>query len=589
MLRLSLALVMLFTACTGSDKRMNAAAAPEAAITGTQGSSTAGGNDSVSRTPAIDPGGGGDGSGGNGGGEGLGMGDDPDPEVRPDPPQGNYELVQSLDPFTAEYRWPDGTGLVGNVSQEDLNGFIQYGVEYFDNKVTPTEMWLDPETEEPTEIVRDEVLVWFDQSVGEQDLRSMFDTNDFDVVFSWFEPGGIHSNSYASFQLNFDRHTYPTVDDALSFLRSLNYTLEATPNFYNQMSLCMAPPLDLLSRPSTYWTNPPYVSGGDRTWLQYSLHAWTFNLNRQNIVEQYVPGTTSTKVAVIDTGVQRDHPDLQGVFTLYGVDAYESNYVYGKNYGWYRETDSNKFHGTKVSGRIAALTNNQVGGSYLGVSSCTPGIKLLPIYTKGPADSYSKAVRALRFHFSIISGGALESNVKVVNISASGAKGKKFAEYEINRDILVQHRFYVASAGNFGTYGKYYPAAMEAVMGVTGMKGTVIQYSNQPPLEVFEQHPETNYYNTALYPVSAFYDFLLYPPTGQPLGSDYSTTTSGQYSQFFGTSSAAPQVAALAARLYEERPLATREQVWNRIVSTLREPRGSIAGIVDYEAALEGW
>ena len=67
----------------------------------------------------------------------------------------------------------------------------------------------------------------------------------------------------------------------------------------------------------------------------------------------------------------------------------------------------------------------------------------------------------------------------------------------------------------------------------------------------------------------------------------------GRYWHFGGTSAAAPQVSALAARLFEQKFLIPTEGarllVWNRIVSTLRDPRGSIAGIVDYEAALEGW
>jgi len=65
------------------------------------------------------------------------------------------------------------------------------------------------------------------------------------------------------------------------------------------------------------------------------------------------------------------------------------------------------------------------------------------------------------------------------------------------------------------------------------------------------------------------------------------------YGRSGGTSAAAPQVAALAARLFEQRFLlpteGNRMLVWNRIVSTLRDPRGSIGGIVDYETALEGW
>jgi len=190
-------------------------------------------------------------SGGGGLGTGGGAPLDGNPaEIRPGPPEGGYVILDSVDPFTREYLWEDGTLLVGNVSDEELQGFIEQGVEYFDNQVIPTEMWIDPETGEPWEIVLNEIRVYFDETVDEQDLRGMFDANDFTVVFSWFEPGQVAgTNLHASFQLEYDRQTFPTVDDALGYLRSLPYTLEAVPNYYSDTLIPMAPPVDYYSYP----------------------------------------------------------------------------------------------------------------------------------------------------------------------------------------------------------------------------------------------------------------------------------------------------------------------------------------------------
>lgn len=58
-----------------------------------------------------------------------------------------------------------------------------------------------------------------------------------------------------------------------------------------------------------------------------------------------------------------------------------------------------------------------------------------------------------------------------------------------------------------------------------------------------------------------------------------------------GTSGAGPQVAALPRHLYHVRPWLTYRDIWNRIVSTRDDStaRGYIAGLADYEEALEGW
>jgi len=256
-------------------------------------------------------------------------------------------------------------------------------------------------------------------------------------------------------------------------------------------------------------------------------------------------------------------------------------------------------HGTKTSGVIGALTNNYPG--YPGIASCSPGIKILPIYRQRVGNSMEKAINALRFHFQLTGGSPKETQVRVVNISDRGKNNEMIAQKEIDRDISAEKRFYVASAGNEATYGLFYPAAYDKVMGVTGMMG---QLRAQNMQETLTQHPNTNYYNTTKYPCSAFYGYNFYPSPGSPFTSPVASLVSTGigydaqlgsygYGMFGGTSAAAPEVSALAARLFEHRILLPTEGarllVWNRIVSTLREPRGSIAGIVDYEAALEGW
>jgi len=337
---------------------------------------------------------------------------------------------------------------------------------------------------------------------------------------------------------------------------------------------------------------------------------WTFDPNRYGIVREYSPYHSGIKVAVVDTGVKRDHEDLEGVFTSWGVDCFNHEYVVGVNYGWYRQSDEYRSHGTAVSGIIGALTNTTgvPPPPPIGVASCASGIKLLPVYVSFEGNSVEKAIRALRFEFQLTGGNPKERYVRVVNMSLCGRENEEIAKYDIGCDIEVEHRFYVAAAGNYrpdlgddDRYGRYYPAAMDNVMGVTGMDGSV---DGDDLAEELWQHVDTHYYNTDAYPASAFYWFSFTPAGGsgttthQSLWSavipDDTIGYTGYYDWFGGTSAATPQVAALAARLFQEAwfLIPTEENrmlVWNRIVSTTREPRGQIAGIVDYEAALEGW
>ena len=83
-------------------------------------------------------------------------------------------------------------------------------------------------------------------------------------------------------------------------------------------------------------------------------------------------GSSDTIVAVIDTGVLRDHPDLQGPLLSGGGSGYDfirdpniSDDGDGIDAEWNDNGDGegglSSFHGTHVSGTIAARTNNVIG------------------------------------------------------------------------------------------------------------------------------------------------------------------------------------------------------------------------------------
>ena len=96
-------------------------------------------------------------------------------------------------------------------------------------------------------------------------------------------------------------------------------------------------------------------------------------------------GNTSTIVAVIDTGIDLDHPDLQeNIYTNPGEipngadtdgngyidDIHGWNFVLGQDNN---NTEDNDGHGTHCSGIIAGIDNT------IGVCGVAPDVKILPV------------------------------------------------------------------------------------------------------------------------------------------------------------------------------------------------------------------
>src|SRR6185503_10728504 len=73
-------------------------------------------------------------------------------------------------------------------------------------------------------------------------------------------------------------------------------------------------------------------------------------------------GSSSVKVAVIDTGIRRTHQDFQSARVLQGHDYYNNDNDPADDCG----------HGTHTAGTVAATTNNALGVAGMSQATILP-------------------------------------------------------------------------------------------------------------------------------------------------------------------------------------------------------------------------
>ena len=167
-----------------------------------------------------------------------------------------------------------------------------------------------------------------------------------------------------------------------------------------------------------------------------------------------ITGDPTTVVAVIDEGVDINHPDLRnniwtnpGETAGDGIDNDSNGYVNDVN-GWdFIHKDASVFdaadgdeHGTHVAGTIAAEGNNSDG-----VVGVTWKAKIVPLKFLGSGGGYtSGAVEALNY--------AVNKGAKISNNSWGGGGYSQALAGAINR-ADAGGRLFVAAAGNGGADG----------------------------------------------------------------------------------------------------------------------------------------
>lgn len=252
-------------------------------------------------------------------------------------------------------------------------------------------------------------------------------------------------------------------------------------------------------------------------------------------------------IAVVDTGVDTDHPDLDGRVTA-------------SHNAWDGGTDvsDEQGHGTFVAGVAAATGDNGIG-----IAGASMGASVLAVKVADPSGNLWTDVEAEGIIW------AADNGADVINLSLGGATPDDVEsdaiDYAVSKGVVV-----VAAAGNDGTTAKSYPAAYPGVIAVgatdgAGNRASFSQYGSWVTLAA----PGVGITSTA-------------PAAGsEPSDADYATGS--------GTSFSAPLVAAEVALVKSQRPDLAAADIATAITRSAHgyAGLGLGAGQVDFRRALD--
>lgn len=246
---------------------------------------------------------------------------------------------------------------------------------------------------------------------------------------------------------------------------------------------------------------------------------WAWPKIGMNQVWDKARGDGSVTVAVLDSGMTTNHPDLAGI-SVPGHD-----YVNNDN-----NPAADHNHGTMVAGTIAALTNNG-----LGVAGGCWNCKIMPVKVlndkgSGPTSNIMKGIEF-----------AANNGAKIINLSLGGSGSSATFQSAIDQ-ARAKGVMIVASSGNDKSSGPYFPSDYNGVISVaaTDQNDQLTTYSN---FSAKVELAAPGQIRTTAWP-----------------GTGYTTAN--------GTSFSAPIVSAVLAVLKSRFPQATPADLTTAITST---------------------
>ena len=294
----------------------------------------------------------------------------------------------------------------------------------------------------------------------------------------------------------------------------------------------------------------------------YSL-LWGMQRMSMNLAWDYTTGSSAIDVAIIDTGINYNHPDLMqniwhnpGEIPGNGIDD-DGDGVVDDYYGYNAITDSgdpmdDNGHGSHCAGTIGGVGNNGVGVVGMNWNVKLIGVKFLNSSGSG---SLWDAVKSIRYVRTL-----KERGEPIVLTSNSWGGGSYYNTlYDEINNLRSDGVLFVAAAGNSGINSDaspQYPGAydLDNIISVAAIdsNGTIASFSNYGATTV---------------------------DIGAPGVGIASTWTGTGYQTISGTSMACPHVSGAVALLKSYSSGLNYSQLKSAILSSAR-PNSSLAGKV---------
>lgn len=276
--------------------------------------------------------------------------------------------------------------------------------------------------------------------------------------------------------------------------------------------------------------------GGSQQWGLNSVRApeaWNAGYSGEGVV-----------VAIIDSGVQTDHPDLSSNIWVNadeiagdGIDNDGNGYI-DDRLGWdFVDNDANPYdlngHGTHVAGIVAAHQNN-VGSTGIAWSANVMAIRVLDDEGAGTTFDVAQGIRY-----------AVDNGAQIVNLSLGGVFSSSIQSaiaYAAQHNVFV-----VAASGNAGASEPGYPGLHSE------------SYTNVISVGAYDSNHRIASFSNRVGVSAAI-------QVDAPGVSIYSSLTTNRYGYQSGTSMSSPAVAGVAALILSANPDLTALQLRRTLI-----------------------
>ncbi len=221
-------------------------------------------------------------------------------------------------------------------------------------------------------------------------------------------------------------------------------------------------------------------------------------------------GSETVVIAIVDSGIDRMHPDLLSKLWVFVDDYHGWDFVSEDN-----DPADDNGHGTQVAGVAAALTDNN-----LGVAGTCWNCRLMSVkvMSAGGVANYSDIALGVVY--------AAQKGAQVINLSLGGYSYSSTLLAAIQTAVNTYGAVVVAGAGNDNVSTPFYPAAYDEAIAVTGTDESDLKAS--------------------------FSDYGAWVDLSAPAVDIQTTFSGGGYGAVDGTSVAAPFVSGVAGLLVSE-------------------------------------